>query len=368
MKIGRLFGIEITVNPSWVLIFALVAYAVANPNGPLQAIPTPSYERIALGILGSLLFFTSVLLHELAHSVLARSRGVPVRGITLFIFGGVSSLDSEPATAPSAAWIAAVGPLTSLVLGVAFYGLALLAGTTPLGLLFAYLAFANVVLAVFNVLPAYPLDGGRVLHAIVWRVTGDRLRATRIAARIGGIVAGVLIVVGIGSSLFYASISGLWLTFIGWYLLQSGNTERRQSEVAYSLAGHRADELVVDASMRVAASETADRVLRTMQETRTRVLPVYIDERFIGFVSIDDMAKVPSEELARTYVTAIMTRAENALEIPATADANDAVRRMAASGTQALAVVSSGGDLVGLLTRESIMQWLARHLDGTRAR
>jgi Zn-dependent protease/predicted transcriptional regulator len=351
VKIGRLFGIEITVNPSWVLIFALVAYAVGSPNGPLQSEKVTPLERALLGILGSLLFFTSVLLHELAHSLLARSRGVPVKGITLFIFGGVSSLDGEPATAPSAAWIAAIGPLTSMALALAFYGLALATGTTPIAMLFAYLAFANVVLAVFNVLPAYPLDGGRVLHAVVWRMTGDRLRATRVAATIGGIV-----------SALYASFNGLWLTFIGWYLLQSGNVERRQSEVASSLSGHMAGELIVEPSLRIGADETADRVLRTMQETRTRVLPVYVGERFIGFVSIDDMAKVPADELARTFVTAIMTRAADAVEIPAGADANDAVRQMAATGSQALAVVSTGGELVGILTRESIMHWLARQV------
>ncbi len=367
MKIGRLFGIEITVNPSWVLIFALVAYAVGSPSGPLQASGLSPLERALLGVLGSLLFFTSVLLHELAHSLLARSRGVPVKGITLFIFGGVSSLDSEPATAPSAAWIAAIGPLTSLALALVFYGLAVATEATPFGMLFAYLAFANVVLAAFNVLPAYPLDGGRVLHAVVWRVTGDRLRATRIAATIGGIVAAILIVLGIVSAL-YASFSGLWLTFIGWYLLQSGNVERRQSEVASSLTGHVASELIVEPSLRIGADETADRVLRTMQATRTRVLPVYVGERFIGFVTIDDMAKVPNDELARTFVTAIMTRAADAVEIPAGADANDAVRRMASTGTQALAVVSAGGDLVGLLTRESIMQWLARHIEAAAAK
>ena len=248
-----------------------------------------------------------------------------------------------------------------MALALAFYGLALATGTTPLAMLFAYLAFANVVLAVFNVLPAYPLDGGRVLHAVVWRVTGDRLRATRIAATIGGIVAAILIVLGIVSAL-YASFNGLWLTFIGWYLLQSGNVERRQSEVASSLSGHSAGELIVEPTLRIGADETADRVLRTMQETRTRVLPVYVGERFIGFVSIDDMAKVPADELARTFVTAIMTRAADAVEIPASADANDAVRQMAATGSQALAVVATGGELVGILTRESIMHWLARQV------
>jgi Zn-dependent protease len=364
MRVGSIFGIAITVNPSWVLIFGLVAYSVANPLGPLQGTPISTLERATIGAIASFLFFASVLAHELAHSLLARKRGVPVRGITLFIFGGISSLEGEPANAPSEAWISAIGPLTSLALGFGFYALAVASGTgAPIGLMFAYLAFANIALAVFNILPAYPLDGGRVLHALVWRATGDRFRATRIAANIGGVIAALLIAFGVGDTLLTGSFGGLWLTFIGWFLLQAGNTERRQSQVSSVLSGHLASELVAGAEPRVAADETAERVFRRMREEQIRVLPVYLGDRFIGFVSIDDMAKVPPDELDRTYVTAIMTRSEDAQEIPATADATEAVRRMAQSGAQALAVLSPSSEVVGLLTRDSVMHWLAKRWD-----
>jgi len=363
MKVGRLFGIEITVNPTWVLVFALVAYAVASPLGPLAGKTLSLGERTALGVAGSLLFFASVLLHELAHSLLARSRGVPVRGITLFIFGGVSAMEGEPATAPAEAWISAVGPLTSLALGLLFYGLALLAGDTPPGLVLGYLAFANVVLALFNVLPAFPLDGGRVLHALVWRATGDRLRATRIAANVGAAISVLLIVAGIAEALVYGSPSGLWLTFVGWYLLQAGNVERRQSEMRSTLTGHTAVELVAPPELRVAADATAASVLQRMRDLHAGVLPVYVGERFIGFASVDDMAKVATNELATTFVTAVMTRVEQTPEIPASAPADDAVRAMGAAGSRALAVVLPDGECAGAITRESVVRWLASRLE-----
>jgi Zn-dependent protease len=285
MRVGSLFGIAITVNPSWVLIFALVAYSIATPMGPLQGATLSTFERATIGAVASFLFFASVLFHELAHSLLARRRGVPVSGITLFIFGGVSSLEGEPPTAPSEAWISAVGPLTSLAIGIGFYVLALPFGArSPLGLMFGYLAFANVALAIFNILPAYPLDGGRVLHALVWRATGDRLVATRIAANIGGVIAALLIALGIGATLLTGSGAGLWTTFIGWFLLQAGNAERRQSEVKGALSGHVAGELAAAAEPRVGADETAECVLGAMRDAGARVLPVYLGDRFIGFV------------------------------------------------------------------------------------
>ena len=177
MRIGTLFGIEITVHVSWIFIFALVAWALSNPVGPLQLASSNAAVRAVLGIAGSLLFFGSVLTHELAHSLLARSRGIPVRGITLFVFGGVSLFEGDPGDAPAEAWISGIGPLTSLVLGGLFWGLAALTPVAALAALFRYLSVANVVLAAFNFLPAYPLDGGRVLHALIWRATRSRSRA-----------------------------------------------------------------------------------------------------------------------------------------------------------------------------------------------
>ena len=363
MKIGKVFGIEITVNPSWVFIFALVAYSLAQPMGPFSTIALSSGQRIGLGIVASLFFFGSVLFHELAHSLLARRRGVPVRGITLFIFGGVSALEGEPATPPAEAWISAIGPLASVLLAVVFFGLATLsASAPPLALMFGYLSFANAALAVFNILPAYPLDGGRVLHALVWRATNDRLRATRIAATIGGVIAVLLIAGGVAEFLWTgSSAGGLWTIFIGWFLLVAGNAEKRQSQVTAELQGHTARDLIETAPLRASADETAAHVLLTMRRDGVRVLPVYVADRFIGYVSIEDMGKVPFEELDRTYVTAIMTREEDALHVAAGDDANDALREFAQKGLAALPVVEPSGGLVGLITRDSVVHWLSAH-------
>ena len=166
MRVGKIFGIDIIVNLSWIFIFAFVAWALVDV-GPFRLINVTPFQRITLGIITAVCFFASVLIHELAHSLVARKRGIPISRITLFIFGGVSSLESEPASAPVEAWIAFVGPLTSLLLGVLFYGASQLAGPhTPVGTAAGYLGVANLWLGVFNLLPAYPLDGGRVLHAL----------------------------------------------------------------------------------------------------------------------------------------------------------------------------------------------------------
>ncbi|MGH7330825.1 MAG: site-2 protease family protein, partial [Polyangiaceae bacterium] len=189
MKLGRIFGIEITVHVTWLFVFALFAWSLSSGFGPFVQLRVSEGARIALAIFTTLLFFMSVLIHELAHSLLARSRGIHVRGIMLFIFGGVSQFEEEASSAPIAAWVSAIGPLTSLALAAVFYGLMRVFGVTPLGVAFAYLSFANLLLAIFNLIPAYPLDGGRVLQALVWRATGDQYRATRSAVIVGRVFA-----------------------------------------------------------------------------------------------------------------------------------------------------------------------------------
>ena len=208
-----------------------------------------------------------------------------------------------------------------------------------------------------------------MLHALVWRATNDRLRATRIAATVGGAIAILLIAAGIAQALLTGSgIAGLWTVFIGWFLLVAGNAERRQSEVAAELKGHTAADLIAPNGLRVSADETADRVLQTMRDQQTRVLPVYVADRFIGFASIDDMAKVPYDDLPRTYVTAIMTREEDATPVAPSDDANEVLRAMAERGVVAIPVVAPGGALLGLVTRDSVMHWLSDHLRRQPAR
>ncbi|MGH7683843.1 MAG: site-2 protease family protein, partial [Vulcanimicrobiaceae bacterium] len=178
MRIGRIFGIEITVHVTWLFVFALVAWSLSSGFGPFFQLHLSEPERIGLAVFSALLFFLSVLIHELAHSLLARSRGIAVRGIMLFIFGGVSQFEEEARSAPVAGWVSAIGPLTSLALAAVFFGLSKLFGqSTPFQTAFYYLSVVNLSLAVFNLVPAFPLDGGRVLQALVWRATGDQYRA-----------------------------------------------------------------------------------------------------------------------------------------------------------------------------------------------
>lgn len=348
-------------------MFALVAWSLSSDLGPLGHLEVSDAQRIVLAIFTALLFFTSVLIHELAHSLVARSRGIPVRGIMLFIFGGVSQFEEEAHDAPVAAWIAAVGPLASLVLGALFYGLTVAFGYgTPLGTAFGYLSFANVALAVFNIVPAYPLDGGRVLQALVWKATGDRYRATRAAVIVGRVFAWLMIAAGIAQTLA-GSLGGLWITFIGWFLLQAGNAEGVQAELQQALGGHTVGELVT-AGTPVAADVTADAALQTMLRTGMRALPVMLGDSLLGIVSLEDIGKVAPDDLPRTYVTAIMSRESDLTTVPPEMPAVEAMQILAKGGRDQLPVVAAGGRLMGFITQESILRWVAaqRHIQAFR--
>jgi Zn-dependent protease/CBS domain-containing protein len=359
MRIGTLFGIEITVHVSWIFIFALVAWVLSNPVGPLQLTETNATVRAMLGIAGSLLFFGSVLAHELAHSLLARTRGVTVRGITLFVFGGVSVFEGDPDDAPGEAWISGIGPLTSLIIGGLFWGLAALTPVAAIAALLRYLSVANVMLAAFNILPAYPLDGGRVLHALIWRATGSRVRATSIASAVGGAIAALLIALGIFDALLFDFGGGLWVTFIGWFLLQAGNAERSGAAMARALQGHSAAELATPTELGIGADASAKRALTMMQQAQLSVVPVVLGERIIGVLELDELAGRPSDELERTPVTAFMKRSQALSTVPATTPAGDALTLLVRGRAGVLGLTGPGGDVTGVFTSESVMRWLA---------
>jgi len=359
VRIGSLFGIQITVHASWIFVFALVAWALSNPLGPLHVGSDSPAIRALLGIAGSLLFFCSVLLHELAHSLLARARGISVRGITLFVFGGVSLFEGEAADAPAEAWISGIGPLTSLVLGVLFWAVAGVLPAGPVSALARYLSVANCALAAFNFLPAYPLDGGRVLHALIWRATGSRARATAIAANVGGAIAALMIIAGCFEALLADFAGGLWITFIGWFLLQAGNAERSGAALARALQGHTAVELATPPELHVGADASARRALVMLSENRLRALPVVLGERIIGVLELDELAGRTDEELDATPVTALMKRPEAMTVIPAATSAGDALTLLARTHASALGLVAANGELVGVFTTESVMRWLA---------
>lgn len=360
MRIGKIFGIDIVINLSWLFIFAFVAWSLADV-GPFRLISVTPFQRMTLGIITALFFFASVLAHELAHSLVARKRGIPIARITLFIFGGVSSLQGEPSTAPIEAWIAFVGPLTSVIIGLLFWGASMLMGPhTPLGIATQYLAFANVVLGVFNLLPAYPLDGGRVLHAMIWRWTKSRFRATQIAASIGRIVAILFVAYGAFVTLYLgvSAVNGLWLIFIGWFLLQAGGAEQMQAELLNALRGLTARDIAVAPPEPLSADATADLALQMMMKTGSRAFPVVLGDQLLGILTMSDFAKLGDRPPADAYVTSLMTRVADLKSAPPTASAADVVQMLSQSGVAQIPIIDEAGSLVGFVTRESILRRL----------
>jgi Zn-dependent protease/CBS domain-containing protein len=361
VRVGKLFGIEITVDPSWFFIFALITWSLAEPDGPLHRANVGASERVWLGVLGSLLFFVSVLLHELAHSLVAQSRGIKVLGIRLFIFGGVSQFDAESSDAPAEAWISAVGPLTSLLLGGLFAAASLaVPPTSGLGALLGYLAFVNIALAVFNFLPAYPLDGGRVLHSLLWRVTGDRERATELALRVGRVFAAFIVTAGIVETVWVNLLAGLWTTFIGWYLLQAGTAEAARATLVKGVRGHLAGELAVDPALGVPADATAARAAQTMQSAHVHAIPVALGGRVIGVVREDALARLGPDERDGTYVTAVMTRVDDLPHLSERASADDALALLVGSPSRAIALHDETGSVSGVITADAVVAWLAK--------
>jgi Zn-dependent protease len=226
LRIGKIFGIDIYIHISWLIIIVLLTWSLAVGWFPVLYHGFSAITYWILGFIAAILLFVSVLLHELAHSVVARARGLPVKNITLYIFGGVSNIEREPGSPGIEFQIAVVGPLTSLLIGALALVLFYLLGqnTSALGAILWYLGIANILLGIFNLIPGFPLDGGRVLRSIVWKIDGNLRRATRIVTVVGQIIAYLFILVGIW--LFFAGyfIDGLWFGFIGWFLLSSAQS------------------------------------------------------------------------------------------------------------------------------------------------
>src|SRR5215510_10665367 len=234
IKLGRVFGVPIGLHYSWIIIALLVTlslrsqFAINNPNWEVST-------TWIVAIVTGLLFFVSILSHELSHAAVAKLRGIPVRGITLFALGGVAQIEKDAADPQSEFWMGIIGPITSVVIGVVCLVLAMLLGwnvsaepNSPLSAMFMWLGFINIALGVFNMIPGFPLDGGRVLRAVVWWITGDANRSTRIAARVGQFVALGFIFLGILRFFSGAGFGGLWIAFIGWFLLEAARASSTQ--------------------------------------------------------------------------------------------------------------------------------------------
>jgi Zn-dependent protease/CBS domain-containing protein len=356
MRVARLFGIDIYIDVSWLFVFVLVAWSLTVSLGPMHALALSPGGRLALGVVTTLFFFASVLAHELAHSLVARARGLKVSRITLFIFGGVSQLSGDFENAEGEGLVAFVGPLMSFVLAGVFYVCAVLFGFgTPAGVGAGYLAYANAILAVFNLLPAYPLDGGKVLHSLLWRSTGDQLRATRIAALVGRTIA--IGIIALGAVAFIAgSFGGLWFAFIGWFLFQAGGQESLQTELSATLRGRSAMDVATlpppPASPTEAARDVMERLLRSGQ----RAMPVVDGSKLVGLVTLTDLARLGARGDGDVPVSSVMTTAAELKSVRPDAASSDALKVLAESGYHQVPVIDASGALVGFVTREGLLR------------
>jgi Zn-dependent protease/predicted transcriptional regulator len=356
-------GIRVIADYSWFLIVALIAGTLTIGSFPTLLPGRSTLTYVALGVITAFLFFASVLVHELAHSVVAVLNGIPVRKITLFLFGGVAEISKEPPDPATELKVALAGPATSAALAAAFWAAVLVMGrnsTRPgLQLALLHLAVANTSLLVFNLLPGLPLDGGRVLRALIWRASRNLRRATFVASTAGKVLAGLLIVAGVIAILTGAYIiPGLWFIFIALFLRQAAETSYRQIVMREALAGARVASVmtreVVTVSPEISLAELIDRFLLRYHFT---CYPVMSGERPVGVITIRLVKHVPRESWARTRVGDAMLPMSGAVSLTPEDDVPTAIRKMADSEMGRLPVIS-GGRLVGIVSRRDIMAYL----------
>ncbi len=363
-SIGKLFGIPIRINYTWFLIFVLVTVSLAMSELPAIApgFPVPAYWL--LGVLGSLLFFSSVLAHELAHSLIARSQGIPVRDITLFLFGGVSSVEQEADQPGREALMAGIGPATSLALALISWGISLaLTPLSPLiGGFFALLSVVNAGLAIFNLLPGLPMDGGRILRAIIWKLSGDYRRATRIAA-IGGRGVSFLLIGGGILLTLAGNFSGLWLALIGWFMDNAATQSYQMVLLQESLRGVTVSDLMSSECAFVprglAVAELVDHyVLRA----GGRCFVVTDGERLSGLVTVHNIRQLPRERWPFTPVGEIMIPRAELVLIHPHEDAWTALRRMDEANVSQMPV-EQDGQLLGMIGRDNLLRYVRRRAE-----
>jgi Zn-dependent protease/CBS domain-containing protein len=373
-RIFRVAGIDIGVHYTWILIFVLFSwlweFTFSQQN---RGFSVTTYW--IMGVSTSLALFVSVLLHELAHSLVAQARGMKVSSITLFIFGGVSNLEEEPEKPATEFSMAIVGPLTSLVLGFILIGIANLNGvpinisdffngtktTSPVIAVINYMGWINLSLAVFNLLPGFPLDGGRVLRSIIWGGTGHLVRATNIAANTGRLFGWAFIGWGIWQILRYGNwFGGIWIAFIGWFLSSAADASRREVTLREHLSGVKVKDVMNAQPGSISPSTSVEQVVSNIfQRLHGRAVPV-CSNGLKGIVTIEDVKKVPRDQWAVTPVERIMSR-----EPLYTVSPDDGLQnafRMIAQHSVNQVLVEQGGQCVGMLSREDII----RHLQLTQ--
>lgn len=360
-RIGRLFGIPVEIHVSWLFIFALIVWSLGADYFPMHHPGLAGAGSWAAAVVAALLFFGSVLAHELAHSLVARAQGIPVERISLFALGGISVLKREASRPRSELQVALVGPLLSLALGAALWALwrSVPSGNMTLGAVVFYLAYGNLALGAFNLLPAFPLDGGRALRALLWAAGHDPDRATLRALTVARVVTLGLVLVGLLQVATSPGAGGVWLVLIAWVLWGAGDQERGRIVVEGALRGRTIAPLVRFEFLSLDAEDSlAQATERILAAPPQPLYPVLTGDELVGVVTPAMLRAVPPALAASTKLHWLARRAPALPTIPLETDAVEGLAILDRLGAEAIPVSETGSGIVGLLERSSIRRWI----------
>ncbi len=359
IPLGRILGIPIGLDYSWFLIFGLITWSMAVGYYPAEYKNWPIVQYWIVAAVTAIMLFVSVLLHELGHSVVAMSYKIRVRSITLFIFGGISQIETEPTGAMAQFWISIAGPAVSFALAVFFFMLQpVFREVVPLLALGTYLVYINFVLGVFNLIPGFPLDGGGVFRAVVWGITHNRRRATLIAANLGRFIAYLFIILGVWQMFAGNFMNGLWIAFIGWFLESAARGQVQQLSLHTMLAGHKVSQAMNRQYTVIPADTTLQRLVDDhILGSGRRSFVVKRNNEAVGLLTLHHIKDVPRTEWPTTTTAQAMIPIERTKRLQPDAELGTALEEMDRDGVNQLPVMVDG-QIQGMLSREDVITFL----------
>jgi Zn-dependent protease/CBS domain-containing protein len=364
INLFKLLGFQVRIDMSWIILAVLVAWSLSSGLFPLYYKNLSTGAYWIMGIIGAAGLFLSIVFHEFCHSLVARKYGMPMKGITLFIFGGMAEMSEEPTSAKAEFMMAVAGPISSVLIGLAFYGLLVLgkqAGwSTPVSGILAYLAWINVILAVFNLLPAFPLDGGRVLRSILWGVKKNLRWATRVSSRVGSLFGFAMIFFGFLNFFRGNFIAGLWWFLIGMFLHSTARTSYQQLLTRRALEGETVRRFMKEDPVTVSSSTTVHQLVEDyIYRYHFKMFPVVESSgKLLGCVTTKDVKALPKEEWEKKSVGEIAASCTEANTIRSGEDAVKALSRMSQNNMSRLIVVDNG-HLAGVITLKDMLRFLS---------
>ncbi|MFO7952233.1 MAG: site-2 protease family protein [Bacillota bacterium] len=356
--------IPVEIHISWLLIFFLFSLSLAQGYFPVMVEGLSPQVYWTAGIITSLLIFASVLTHELGHSFVAINEGIPIKKITLFIFGGVAQMETEPKSPRSEFKVTAAGPLTSLILAAlsgAIYYLFLTPGEL-IGEAIFFVARVNMIMAVFNLVPAFPLDGGRLFRSIIWLFGSNILKATRIAVMVGSALSFMAMALGFMIVFFQEDLWGIWLIFLGWMIYQAGQSSYSQLVFKETFSGMKVSELMSRNLQTISPDATLDQLADYFLHYKYGAFPVVYGSTTHGLVTLQNLKEVPREKWSHTTVAHILTPLKEVMVTSPDSDAAEVMMKMANQNAGRALVMENNGELVGLLSRTDMMRFMQMHM------